>query len=317
MHKPQNSNSPKLWHRLKELVAICFCVSLLSGCVINENVEVEILYAPQMHSHFDAGNAPVGIKSASIFIFNAQNILVKDTLLDETSLNSGETVEIIRGVREGTYHMLSFYNLGDLDMSQYTIGVTTAEDILISLPKPTPVPAPTPNASNKSKASASNVLVDSLCYTYVPFDVARGNKTVITAQVARAHYRVSLTITGLSRVTSDLGEITIQMLGIPSSINGKLGSQDSFSEFIPLTVVNEDERKGEYMSLVFDNENKASLKIYEGGMLVQTIVLSPEDYTDSDTSNLLDISIQFYANSYIIIINNWVLGEYEIVDMGS
>lgn len=311
MHKPQNSNYTKPWHRLKELFALYSCVALLSGCVLNENVEVEILYTPQMHTHFDVQNAPVGLKSANIFIFDAQDLLVRDTLLDEISLNSGETVEVIRGISEGTYHMLSFYNLGGLDLSQYTVGVTTSDDIIISLPEPEPEPAP--NADNSSRASTNAALVDSVCHTYAPFNVVRGEKTVINTQVSRAHFQVSLAITGLSRVTSDLGEITIEMLGIPKSINGKLSSQESFSEFIPLTVVSEDERKGEYMSLIFDDENKASLKIYEDGMLVQTIVLSP----DTGTSNLFNISIQFYANTYIIQINNWVLGEFEIVGMGS
>lgn len=313
MHNTPNSNAPKLWHRLKEFATLCFCVSILSGCTLMEEVEIEILYAPQMHSHFNAADAAVGIKSATIFIFDTQDILVKDTLLDEKTLNSNEIVEIVRGIAEGSYSMLTFYNVGGLNLAQYTIGTTKIDDILISLP------SQNPDQSVESKSvKATNILVDSLCYSLKLFNLARGEKTEIDdLSILRAHYKVTLSITGLSRVTSDLGEITVQMLGIPSSINGRLSSQNSFSEFIPLSFVNDDELRGEYMSLLFDEKNKASLKIYEDGVLVQTIALLPEEYEDSQSSNRLDISIQFDANSYIIIVNNWVVGEFEIIDMGS
>lgn len=291
----------------KFVAAIAVIVgSLLGGCTIVESVEVEIRYAPQFHAKFDVNRAPVKINSARFFIYNSADILVEDTTVTGERLASDEPLILLKGVAEGQYWMSCYCNAENMFLGGAELGVSRKDELRIDLQ----------SLSGEAQNFPSAGLIDSLCHWSSSFVLMRGNPTVETAQIGTAHYCIDLNIVGLDRLTSPLGQLAVNLLDLPRSLDAMRGVQERQSLGVALSCPSTDQRMGQLMTLYFGAKDQVKLSLVQDGVVMQNVLLEPERYVEPTAPNKLNITIQFYADSYIIQVNDWIVGEYEIAEMG-
>lgn len=288
------------------IAAICCVSGGLCGCVLAETVEVVILYTPQMHTKFDVNKSLVEINNARVFTYSPLGVLLQDTLFTAAELTSGEPLQIIKGVNPGEYKMVAFYNVDQLIFTGNARDESQLEDLKVSLPDFT-----------RGESPVVVTAIDSVCHSASSFVVSRGEPTILNTELNEAHYFVTVKVTGLERLTVPVGEVDVHLLGVPRSFGALCDVRDRMDIDVELEPISPDAYYGQCMSLMFHSADKAQLRVLENGTSIQTLLLEPERYFELGAPiNRLNIEVQFYANSYVISVNNWRLGEFEIINVG-
>lgn len=284
------------------IVLLALPTLILASCTIAEQIEVEIVYAPQLHAKFEVAAAPVEIRDARLFIYDADSLLVRDTVLLAEQLNSAEPLVLVKGIAAGQYTMVSYYNVKQMDVRGTEVGVSKIADLEVKL----------------TDERAATTQIDSLCYSFAQFSLQRGDPTITTSEILTAHYFVNLRITGLDRPTVPLGQVGVMMLDVPRSLGARSNVCSRGDMELALTSISAAESQSNCMTLKFLSADKVKLRVLEDGVSIQTILLEPERYFMPQLpTNILNIELQFYANSYVVSVNDWKIGEYELIDFGS
>lgn len=275
-------------------------VFLAQGCVLSENhSSIETIYAPKLDVNFEVDDNFSLYSNGRVLLYDPQGVLCVDTTIISGGL-SGQ-INLVHGVKSGTYTMVSFCNIDGVEFKEVVI--------------------------NKSKIGQLRVAEDVIGGAKMfmqtgQFELRRGDPQVSKLQSKPLYYNFVLKLTGVDQLTEKPNKPWVELLGISNLFDAhgnKIvdGRQDVRLPDL-ISQPNQD-LQTECTLVKFTGEEGVKIRVKELVKdVIETVVIDPATYIDPDANTPQDLVIEmrYKAHSFELIVNDWILGEYDFTELG-
>lgn len=274
-------------------------MTLMVSCSLWDEYQVEVVYAPRLVLSLDA-MAARDIKSLHVYTFNSTDQLVHDTILtDVTEISDPTGLTIAKWLEPGEYTAVVYGNVKTSRVSDVVRGTTTKSEL---------------------SALTSNGLCDSLYHRVHTATLVRGDPQVQVIEPLPLFYNIEISIVGVNELTVPLKKPMVKLHNIPLKYDAT--GVEIATPRSSLTPVLETLSNGDFRTALriprFVDASAVQLQILDNERNLQQVTLAPSLFlTDPLRDVSLNMVVQFSRTSVTISVNNWFLGNFEIIDLGN
>lgn len=275
-------------------------VVLAQGCVLSEShSSVETIYAPKLDVNFEVDDNFSLYSNGRVLLYDPKGVLCVDTTIISGGL--GGQINLVHGVTAGTYTMVSFCNIDGIQFNEVTI--------------------------NKSKIGqlrvVGNVIGGSKMFMQTgQFELRRGDPQVSKLQSKPLYYNFVLKLTHIDQLTEKPNKPWVELLGISNVFDAqgnKIVDRKQDVRLPDLTAQPNQDLQTECTLVKFNGDDGVKIRVKELVKdVIETVVIDPATYIDPDANTPQDLVIEmrYKAYSFELIVNDWILGEYEFAELG-
>lgn len=280
-----------------------FVAMFAVGCTFYEKATIDDIQRPGAAVRIDTA------RLVNLYVFDQKDTLLFFRQFDSTAVI--DSLEVLDGVSEGRYRVVSFVNCTRYRFSELTVGQSSFEDLeceMVDFLDPSGVPIATLDS-----VRYGNDYVESRWGQRVPFEVPMRD----------LYYEIGVRITVAEgyEFWDKINLTSMEVRRLPRRFNNRGGSSDPSVVFMISNFNQNDPEKIAARLRVprFSDDDRVELHIVSGGYSLGSVVLLPSKFGVSpDAKDRVSFVVDTYVQprQMTISVNDWVAGVIQTTVIG-